>query len=177
MKRIIILSIGIATLCFSACKKDNDNNKSTPVNNTWLVTPDDEVGTQVYKMKTIVLRTNIKQVLEATSEDNPGGGINGTKSSITLSFPTVGPPPSGTYKVTAYEKLTSTDQVSIAVITSGTMSNSGPNVYWYSPEGGNQTISYKFENGKASAVFKDIVINQNGSSGPTTGKVSANISQ
>jgi len=162
--------------CLSSCKKD-DNKVSAPTNNTWQVTPDDKVGTQVYKTKTIVLRTNIKQVLEATSEDNPGGGINGTRSSITLSFPTVGPPPSGTYKVTAYDKLTNTDQVSIAIITSGTISNSGPNVYWFSPEGGNQTISYKFEDGKASAVFKNIVMNQNGSTGPTTAKISANISQ
>lgn len=175
MKRIIILAISIAMLCFSACKKDKD--KSTPDNNTWTVTPDDKVGTQVYKMKTITLRTNIKQVLEATSETNYGGGVSGTGSSITLYFPTVGPPPSGTYKVTAYDKLTSTDQVAIAVITSGTISNSGPNVYWFSSEGGNQTITYKFENGKANAVFKDIVMSQSGSTGPTTAKISVNISQ
>lgn len=176
IKKLFILAISFACLQIS-CKKDGDGGKNTPGNNTWQLTPDGGLGTEVYKLKTIVLRTNIKQELEANSEDNAAGGINGINSTIILSFPTVGPPPSGTYKITSYEKLTATDQVAISVQTWGSPGNGLTPTIWRSQEGGNYTVFYKFENGKANAVFQDIPVRQNGSAGPATGITSANISQ
>jgi hypothetical protein len=167
-----IWPVVLLALFAASCKKDK-----TPDTNTWQVTPDAGKGTEVYKLKTSVLRINIKYVLEVQSEENASGGNNGVSSTLVLSFLTVGPPPTGTYKVTAYEKLTSADQVAVYVMTSKSPSNTSLHTSWFSQEGGNQTISYQFENGKASATFNDIVIKQAGSPGPTTGKISAKISQ
>ncbi|MCK7559997.1 hypothetical protein MKQ70_35775 [Chitinophaga sedimenti] len=115
-------------------------------------------------------------MLEAQSEDNPAGGMRGISSAITLYFTTIGPPPTGTYKVTSLDKLKNADQVAVYVQTYGDPRTGGNITGWLSQEGSRQTISYTFENGKAGAIFKDIVIKQGGS-GATMGTVSANISQ
>jgi hypothetical protein len=173
--QLLAATLGLACL-MGACKKDSKSSGGVAAN-SWHITPDDGLGPEVYKLKTATLRTNGYQVLEMTSEDNTPGGLQGISSSLTLYFSTIGPPPSGTYTVTSVEKLNGhTDQVAIYAQTYGSPRTGGNLGYWYSQQGSTQTITYKFENGKASASFKDIVIKQTGS-GASTGTISASVSQ
>ncbi|MGN6416600.1 MAG: hypothetical protein ACTHMC_03860 [Pseudobacter sp.] len=173
MKNIIILFFSAFILCIS-CKKEN--NKNDTAVNTWSITPDGfESGS--YRLKTIGLKTNVYQMLVATSEENQPSGNAGTNSTLTLYFVTVGPPPSGVYKVTSVEKLSGhPDCVAIQAQTFGDPRTGLSNTSWYSLEGSTQQISYEFKDGKASATLKDIAIKQAGG-GPSTGTLSARISQ
>lgn len=172
MQKIIILFCA-ALICCVSCKKGNDKNENAA--NTWSLSLEG-YEPSIYSMKSISLSTNIYQLLQAESLEQPRAtyGINST---IKLYFATVGPPPSGVYKVTSFEKLSGhPDCVAIQNQTFGDQRTGSSHTVWFSQEGSTQQISYEFKDGKASATFKDIIMKQSGT-GPKTGTLSARISQ
>ncbi len=177
MKRLMILSISLIALCLSAC--NNDDDEVALSDKSWLFTPDDGLGPEKFTHTSGDLFTYIYQVLQMNSEEKRRGT---TASQLKLLFKTVGPPPSGTYRVTSRDKLNDADQVAIECTIfddARTQYTIESNILWYADESSNQTITYKFENGKASAYFKDIVVTRNETRTiyPNTAKLSAKISQ
>lgn len=162
----------IGTLLFS-CKDDTEDKLAS---NTWSLQPEG-IRKGTYRTKTITLSTQTYQIVEAISQDNDAGGMVGISSTLRLYFSTIGPPPTGTYSITSIDGLSgNTNSVAIYLQTYGDPSTAIVGTAWFSPEDSGQTLSFTFADGKVSATFKDVVINQTGT-GPHTGILSANISQ
>lgn len=170
MKRIfyIILSL-IALLTFNACKKDSNNGKATLALNTWRIDVNTNCATTstTFTQITGTLSTQGYQLLEMKGEDNSGLSY----SRLRIFFNTIGPPPSGTYTVTSYNKLASVPNA-VAIINSDEGQSSITSVH-EAVEG--QTIPVVFANGTLEVKFNDLNIVRDGTWCNAQAKLSVNL--
>ena len=173
MKKLLYIVLAVFALGLSGCEKD-DAEQSLGAN-MWGFTPDG-FGRGDYRTKTTTLSVQGYQQFEAISQDNPGGDGNGIASTVKFFFKNVNPPPTGTYKVVAYEDLEHEDEVAVYYQVFGDPRFGGSQAYFFSHNDAGQSISYTFKNGKVSLTCSAIPLYQSGA-GPERGLLSANISQ
>lgn len=170
MKRVIYLAIALVTLMSTnGCKKDS-NSKASLALNTWRIDVDNSSmqSSVVYTQLSGTFSTQGYQLLEMKGDDNLGQA----HCLLRIYFNTIGPPPSGTYTVTAYNKL-STVQNAVAIITT---QNGNTNVDAIHSAEENQTIHVIFANGTLEVNFDNLnIFREGGGWANSHAKLSANI--
>lgn len=170
MKRLLYITLGLATLLtFNACKKDKNDSKTSLALNTWRM----DVNTNCANTSTTFTQisgtfsTQGYQLLDMKGEDNSGIAY----SHLRIFFSTIGPPESGTYTVTTYNKL-GTVPNAVAIINSDEGQSSIISVH-EAVEG--QTIPVIFANGTLEVKFNDVNMLREGNWCNAQAKLSVNL--
>ncbi|RYD99410.1 MAG: hypothetical protein EOP54_04105 [Sphingobacteriales bacterium] len=170
MKRILHIAVSlIIFLTLNSCEKNSKNNKATPALNTWRIDVNTHCATTstTFTQITGTFSTQGYQLLEMKGEDNSGL----VYSRLRIFFNTIGPPPSGTYTVTSYDKLATVPNA-VAIINSDEGKSSITSIH-EAAEG--QTIPVIFANGTLEVKFNDLNIVREGNWCNAQAKLSVNL--
>lgn len=170
MKRILYIAISLITLfTLNACKKKRSSANTSLALNTWRIDVNTNCAntSTTFTQITGTLSTQGYQLLEMKGEDNSGLSY----SRLRIFFNTIGPPPSGTYTVTSYNKLASVPNA-VAIINSDEGQSSITSVH-EAVEG--QTIPVTFANGTLEVKFDNLNIVREGNWCNAQAKLSVNL--